>query len=70
LQTTLSAFENDDSDERSLELRPIGVNFINVLGACFSYKILAPKITKPNVTREKLPKRLTYKKGARKTLMK
>jgi hypothetical protein len=37
-------------------------NFINVLRAHFSYKILAPKITKPNVTREKLPERLTYKK--------
>ena len=36
----------------------------------FLYKILAPKITKPNVTREKLPKRLTYKKGVCKMLMK
>jgi len=33
-----------------------GVNFINVLRAHFSYEILAPKITKPNVTREKLMK--------------
>jgi len=44
-------------------------------------EILAPKIIKPNVTREKLPKscqkaakklpkRLTYEKGAGKTLMK
>ncbi len=50
------------------------VNFINVLLACFLYKILAPKITKPNITREKLPKscqkRLKYEKGARKMLMK
>jgi hypothetical protein len=29
----------------SMKLTP-GVNFINVLCACFSYKILAPKITK------------------------
>jgi hypothetical protein len=35
---------------------------------------LAPKITKQNVTREKLqkklPKRLTYEKGVHKTMMK
>jgi hypothetical protein len=36
-----------------MKLTP-AVNFINVLRTCFSYKILAPKITKPNVTREKL----------------
>jgi len=30
------------------------VNFINALRARFLYKILAPKITKPNITREKL----------------
>ncbi len=47
-----------------------GVNFINILHARFSYKILVPKITKPNITREKRPKRLTYKKCVHKTLMK
>ncbi len=36
----------------------------------FSYEILAPKITKLNVNREKLPKRLSYQKGFGKTLMK
>ncbi len=36
----------------------------------FSNEILGPKITKPNVAREKLPKRLTYEKGAHKMLMK
>ncbi len=46
------------------------VNFINVLHTRFLYKILVPKITKPSVTRENLPKRLTYKKGSRKMLMK
>jgi hypothetical protein len=46
------------------------VNLINILHARFLYKILAPKITKPNVNREKLPKRLPYKKGTHKTLMK
>ncbi len=30
-----------------------GVNFINILCKCFLYEILAPKITKPNLTREK-----------------
>ncbi len=34
----------------------------------FLHKILAPKITKLNVTREKLPK--SYKKGELKMLMK
>jgi hypothetical protein len=47
-----------------------GVNFINILFPRFLYKILAPKITKPNVTREKLPKRLAYEKCACKMLMK
>jgi hypothetical protein len=47
----------------------LGVNFINILRAHFLYKILEPKITKPNATREKLPKRLTYKKGKHKMLM-
>ncbi len=46
------------------------VNFINVLLAHFLYKILAPKITKPNITREKLPQRLMYKKGGHKMLLK
>jgi len=47
-----------------------GVNFINVLCAHFLYKILAPEIIKPNVTREKLLKLLSYKKHAHKMLMK
>jgi len=47
-----------------------GVNFINILHAPFSYKILTPKITKPNLTREKLLNLLSYKKLARKMLMK
>jgi len=34
------------------------------------YEILAPKITKPNITREKLLNLLLYKKHARKMLMK
>jgi len=49
---------------------PSAANFINILLVHFLYKILAPKITKPNATRGKLPKRLLYKKGPRKTLMK
>jgi len=47
-----------------------GVNFNNVLRARFSYKILAPKITKLCFgfeTGKKLPKRLSYEKHARKT---
>jgi len=32
----------------------LGVNFINVLRSSFLYKIVVPKITKPNVTRELL----------------
>jgi len=47
-----------------------GVNFINVLRATFSYKIMAPKITKPNIIREKLLNLLWYEKPARKMLMK
>ncbi len=43
------------------------VNFINILHGCFLYK---SALSKPKVTREKLPKRLLYKKGARKMLMK
>ncbi len=46
------------------------VNFINILCAHFLYKILAPKITKPNVIREKLLNLLSYEKRARKMLMK
>jgi len=38
------------------------------LRAHFLHKILAPIITKLNVTREKLPKRLLYEKGPRKML--
>ncbi len=36
----------------------------------FTQAFLATKITKPNVTREKLPKRLMYEKGLHKTLVK
>ncbi len=36
----------------------------------FSYKILVPKITKPNITRERLLNLLLYKKLAHKTFMK
>jgi len=56
---TVKTSSNDFCRQFNQHLRP-----------CFLYKILAPKITKPNVTREKLPKRLTYKKGVHKTLMK
>jgi len=51
-----------------------GVNFINVLRARFSYKILALKITKPKVTRASCSKAfsegLSYEKRACKMLMK
>ncbi len=47
-----------------------GVNFINVLHAQYSYKILMPKITKPNVFREKMLNSLSYEKGGQKMLMK
>jgi len=40
------------------------VNFINISHTHFSYKILEPKITKPNVTRETLLNLLLYKKLA------
>jgi len=43
---------------------------MNDLRVLFLYKILAPKVTKQNLTRKKLPKRLTYEKGAYETLMK
>jgi hypothetical protein len=46
------------------------VNFINILYVQFLYKILAPKITKPNVTREKLLNFLAYEKCVHKMLMK
>jgi len=46
------------------------LNFINVLRTHFLYNILAPKITKPNITREKLLNLLTYEKCACKMLMK
>jgi len=47
-----------------------GVNFINVLCARFSYKILAPKITKLCFGFEVLPPKSLYKKRTSKTLMK
>ncbi len=47
-----------------------GLNFINVLFAHFLLKVLAPKITKANVTREKLLNLLSYEKCAPKMLMK
>jgi len=50
--------------------RTSAVNFITVLCDRFSYKILAPKITKLKVTREKLREVLLYEKFAQKTLMK
>jgi len=49
---------------------PAGVDFINILRLHFSYKILAPKITKLNVTREKLLNLLSYEKCSNKMLMK
>jgi len=38
--------------------------------SCFCTNNLAPKITKPNVTREKLHKTHSYEKGGCKMLMK
>ncbi len=55
---------------RISEGHPPTVNFINVLHAHFLFEILAPKITKPNVIREKLLNLLLHKKCARKMLMK
>jgi len=46
------------------------VNFINILRAHFLYKMLAPKITKPNLSREKLQNLLSHKKQAHKKLIK
>ncbi len=45
------------------------VNFINVLCKHFLYKILSPKITKPNIIREKVLNSLLYEKPACKMLM-
>jgi len=46
------------------------VNFINILRSPFSYKSASCSFSLLYVTREKLPKRLSYKKGVRKTVMK
>jgi hypothetical protein len=47
-----------------------GVNFINILCTRFWYKSAFILRQSQNVTREKLLKRLSYEKGAHKTLMK
>jgi len=47
-----------------------GVNFINVFCAHFSYKILAPKITKLGFGFESFGAKISYKKCEHKTLMK
>jgi len=47
-----------------------GVNFINILRAPFGPIFVCPKITKPNVTREKLLNLLSHKKCMHKMLMK
>jgi len=65
----------DIFDESTSRITPLlisrpTVNFINVLYTRFLYKILAPKITKPNVFREKLLNLLSYEKRAGKLLMK
>ncbi len=57
-------------DDKKVSTPAAAVNFINVLRACFSHKILAPKITKLKVIREKLLNLLSYKKRSRKMLMK
>jgi len=46
------------------------VNFINILRAHFSYESLLTIFFYLHVTREKLPKRLTYEKCVRKLFMK
>jgi len=46
------------------------VNFINILSAYFCTKVLQAAFFYLHVTREKLPKRLSYEKGAHKMLMK
>ncbi len=64
-----AALDLDKTVEKALMNEWFAVNFINILRKHFSYKILAPKITKPKV--DKLPKRITtYEKCARRTLMK
>ncbi len=56
--------------EKLLFTRP-GINFINVLRAHFLYKSASSSFFfYLHVTREKLPKRLSYEKGVRKMLMK
>jgi len=55
--------------EKLLFTRP-GINFINVLRSHFSYKSALSSFFYLHVTREKLPKRLSYEKGVRKMLMK
>ncbi len=47
-----------------------GVNFINVLGTNFSYERHFGSLFYVLVTREKLPKQISYKKFSNKTLMK
>ncbi len=47
-----------------------GVNFINVMHTNFSYEHCFGSIFYVHVTREKLPRRLSYKKFLRITLMK
>jgi len=47
-----------------------GVNFINILRVYFTYKILAPKITKLCFGFEILAPKILYKKCVCKTLMK
>jgi len=57
------------SSKKVDEISP-GVNFINILRVAFFADILAQKITKLKVTREKLLNSLLYKKCACKKLMK
>ncbi len=52
------------------DVRCLGSISSNFLCTCFLYKILAPKITKQNITREKLLNLLSYKKCTCKILMK
>jgi len=52
-------------------ITPPGVNFINILRTNFLYEsALLSFFFYLHVTREKLPKRLSYKKGTHKMLMK
>jgi len=48
----------------------IGVNFINILRAAFAPNSFGKKLQSQTVTREKLPKTLSYRKGTHKMLMK